>query len=334
LQREGEAAVEVKIEVPPLFGKQGLRAISELTALGAYASRRFDVLLNVALTAPLRTRAANVVLLADVTWLKFTDLEDGGRVTTRLWGRIVPPVARRADRLIALTQSGADDIAELLHVDPAKIDVIGLGFDAERRAAASPADELRERLGLGSGPVILNVAAKKAHKNLMRLVEALAELRARVPGAQLVLPGAPTVYEDALRSRAQQLGIADAVAFPGYVSDADLEGLYAIADCFAFPSSNEGFGLPLLEAMARDVPVVCADASALPEVVGDAALLVDPESTTALAGAIGDVLTDPELRARMVAAGRERLPLFTWDRCASETLETLDRAVAQRAAGS
>jgi glycosyltransferase involved in cell wall biosynthesis len=152
-----------------------------------------------------------------------------------------------------------------------------------------------------------------------------------VPGAQLVLPGAPTAYEDALRSRASELGIADAVAFPGYVSDADLEGLYAIADCFAFPSSNEGFGLPLLEAMARDVPVVCADASALPEVVGDAALLVDPDSTTALARAIGDVLTDPELRTRLVAAGRERLPLFTWDRCASETLETLNRAVAQRA---
>lgn len=326
-------ASEVKIEVPPLFGRQGLRAISELTALGAFASRRFDVLLNVALTAPMKTRAANVVLLADVTWLKFTDLEDGNRVTTRLWGRIVPPVARRADRLIALTQSGADDIAELLRVDPAKIDVIGLGFDAERRAAAAPADELRGRLGLEPGPLVLNVAAKKAHKNLMRLVDALAELRGRVPGAQLVLPGAPTAYEDALRSRASELGIADAVSFPGYVSDADLEGLYAIADCFAFPSSNEGFGLPLLEAMARDVPVVCADASALPEVVGDAALLVDPDSTTALARAIGDVLTDPELRTRLVAAGRERLPLFTWDRCASETLETLNRAVAQRARG-
>ncbi len=323
-------AGDIALATPPLFGRPGLKAIAELTALGAYASRHFDALLNVALTAPLATRAANVVLLADTTWARFSKLDDGNNFTPRLWRAIVPPVARRADRVIALTQSGADDIVDYLGVERSRVDVIGLGFDALAPATAMHPTQLRDRLGIGDGPLVLNVAAKKAHKNLLRLVEAMAEVRRHVPDVQLVLPGAPTRYEDDLRRRADQLGIGGAVILPGFVDDAELEGLYAIADCFAFPSLNEGFGLPLLEAMARDLPIVCADASALPEVVGDGAVLVDPLSVTAIAQAIAAVLSDAELRRRLIAAGRERLPLFTWERCAGATLETLSRAADQK----
>jgi glycosyltransferase involved in cell wall biosynthesis len=325
-------ASEVELAVPPLVGRPGLKAISELTVLGAIASRRFDVLLNVALTAPLRTRAANVVLLADVTWIVVPDLGDGATRTVRLWKTVVPPVARRADRVIALTQSGADDVVEHLGVRRDRVDVIGLGYGSRARAAPTPTAELRARLGLGPGPVVLNVAAKKAHKNLVVLVEALARVRARHPDVQLVLPGAPTPYEDELRRRAEALGIADAVALPGFVDDADLEGLYALAACFAFPSINEGFGLPLLEAMARGVPVVTSTTSAMPEVAGDAALLVDPHDVGGLAEAIARVLADAGLRDRLVAAGRERLSAFTWEGCAAATLETLARAQRERGA--
>jgi len=323
-------AGEVELLAPSLFGRPGLKAISELTALGALASRRFDALLSVALTAPLRTRAANVVLLADVTWIVVPDLRDGGGHTVRLWRALVPPVARRADRVIALTHSGADAIVEHLGVRRERIDVIPLGYEGSTRAEPTPAPVLRERLGLGTGPLVLNVAAKKAHKNLARLVEAMAIVRREVPDAQLVLPGAPTPYEQELRGLAADAGIAEGVIFPGFVEDTDLEGLYTLADCFAFPSINEGFGLPLLEAMAHDVPVVCADASALPEVVGEAAVLVDPLSAGAIATGIGSVLRDPALRERLVAAGRARLPAFRWETCAQATLETLERAVAER----
>jgi glycosyltransferase involved in cell wall biosynthesis len=187
---------------------------------------------------------------------------------------------------------------------------------------------VRERLGLGDGPIVLNVAMKKVHKNQLRLVQALPAVRAAVPGAQLVLPGARTPYEDELRAEAARLGLGGAVAFPGYVDDADLEGLYAEAAAFAFPSLNEGFGMPVLEAMARGVPVVAAAAGALPEVAGDAALLVDPSSTEELASATVRVLTDAPLRERLIAAGRERPARFTWDRTAAQTLDCWRRALA------
>jgi glycosyltransferase involved in cell wall biosynthesis len=325
-------ADRVQLWSPPLAGRPGLKAVTELTALGAIASRRFDVLLSPALTAPLATRAANVVLLADVTWLVMDDLRDGGGATVKLWRTVVPPVARRADRVIALTGSGADDIVGHLRVPRERIDVIGLGYGSGAHADPTPEAQLRAGLGLGAGPVVLNVAAKKAHKNLMRLVEAMPEVRRAHPGAQLVMPGAPTPYEDELRARAAALGVGDAVVLPGFVDAADLEGLYALAACFAFPSINEGFGLPLLEAMARDVPVVTSTTSAMPEVAGDAAVLVDPESVEAIAGGIVGVLSDGALRARLVAAGRARLDVFTWERCAQQTLDTLIRARRERTA--
>lgn len=321
----------VDLACPPVMGSRGLRALSETTALGAYSSRRFDVLLNAAMTAPLSTRSANVVLLADLTWLKIKDLGDGGR-TAALWRRIVPPAVRRADRVIALTGDGREEIVSLLGVPADRVDVIGLGFDEAQTAGPTPEAELRLRLGLGAGPVVLNLAAKKAHKNLVRLVEAHATVVQEVPDAQLVMPGAPTPYEDLLRSTASRLGIEASVVFPGFVSDADREGLYAIAGCLAFPSLNEGFGLPLLEAMARDVPVVTSSVSAMPEVAGDAALLVDPKSAPAIASAIVTALTDEAVRDRLLVLGRERITHFRWEEVAGLTLDSLTRAAAEKKA--
>ena len=113
---------------------------------------------------------------------------------------------------------------------------------------------------------------------------------------------------------------------PGYVDDADLEGLYAAASVFVFPSLNEGFGLPVLEAMGRGLPVETSDRSALPEVAGDAALLVDPESVEAIADATVRAIADAPTRERLTAAGRERPATFTWDRAAAETVASWERA--------
>ena len=320
-------AGEVQLVEAPVMGRRGLRAVSELTLVGALASRRFDVLLSPAMTAPLATRAANVVLLADVIWLLFPDLGDGNPVTARLWRALVPAVARRCDRVIALTESAAGELSAFLGVERARIDVVGLGFDARPAGEVTPEEQLRGQLGIGEAPVILNVGAKKVHKNQMRLVEAVATLQPSYPGLQLVLPGAPTAYDETLRRRAEELGISDEVKFPGYVDAADLEGLYRLADCLAFPSLSEGFGLPVLEAMARELPVVCSDTSALPEVVGEAAVLVDPTSVSEIARGISAVLADSGLRERLVGAGRVRLSGFTWDRCAELTMESLERAM-------
>lgn len=317
----------VELETPRA-SVHGLRAIYELGPLGALAGRRFDVLHSPALTAPLFTRAANVVVLADTTWITVPDLGKGQAATVRLWQAVVPRVARRADRVVAISSASADDAERHLGVPRDRIDVIPLGYGTPPRVAPTPGPVLRERLGLGEGPIVLNVAMKKVHKNQLRLVQALPAVRERVPGAQLVLPGASTPYEEELRAEASRCGVGDAVALPGWVDEADLEGLYAAASAFVFPSLNEGFGLPVLEAMVRGLPVVASTAGSLPEVAGDAALLVDPTSVEAIAAATTRVLTEEPLRERLVAAGRERPAAFTWGRTASGTLASWQRALA------
>ena len=323
LQHEDWAA-DVELIAHPLIGRRGLKAVTELTLLGAVAGRRVDLLHSVALTAPLRTRAANVVTLADITWLVAPD--PGEAATTRLWRVIVPPVARRADRVLALSQSGANDIVERLGVARERIDVVALAAGVNDLLPPTPEPQLRARLGLGDGPIVLSVAAKKVHKNLARLLHAMVGVVERWPSAVLVLPGNPTPYEAELRELAAELSIEANVVFPPYVDAADLEGLYALASCFVFASLNEGFGIPILEAMRRGVPVACSRASALPEVAGEAARYFDPYDVQDIAAALSELLGDPALGARLSAAGRERERQFTWEATAEGTLETYARA--------
>lgn len=322
-------AGEVDLVTHPLLGRRGLRALSELTLLGELAPRRgVDTLYNVALTAPLRTRAVNVVVLADVTWIVAPDPAVGA--TMRLWRTVVPTVARRADRVIAISDDGAGAIVEHLRVPRSRIDVVYPGHSLGVLEAPTPEAQLRARLGLGDGTIVLSVSQKRPHKNLMRLVSAMVAVRERVPDAILVLPGNPTAHELVLRARAAALGLADAVAFPGYVDSADLEGLYAAARCFVIASINEGFGIPILEAQRRGVPVASSNASALPEAAGRAARYFDPYDEADIARAIGDVLADRELAARLVADGLVHQATFTWERCAEQTLECFERAWAAR----
>jgi glycosyltransferase involved in cell wall biosynthesis len=331
LQDEGWGDT-VELVTHPLLGRRGLKAVSELTVLGALAGRRVELLHSVAMTAPLRTRAVNVVTLADVTWIVAPDPGEAG--TARLWRAVVPPVARRADRVIALSQAGADHVVEHLRVPRERIDVVALAPAPHARAAPTPEAQLRARLGLGAGPVILTVSAKKVHKNLERLLRALAAVVARHPDAVLVLPGNPTAHEQELRALAERLGLVRNVAFPAYVSAEDLEGLYALARCFVFASLNEGFGIPVLEAMRHELPVACARASALPEVAGDAAHYFDPLDVPDIARALLELLEDPALAQRLAARGRERQAAFTWEATARGTLESYARAWDGRQSGS
>ena len=144
---------------------------------------------------------------------------------------------------------------------------------------------MRARFDLGERRVLLSLSAKRPHKNLLALIGALARISAE-DRPVLVLPGYPTAHEAELRARAASEGVADDVRFPAWVSAEELEGLWALAEAFVFPSLYEGFGLPVLEAMARGVPVACSNASSLPEVAGDAALLFDPSDESAIAEAL------------------------------------------------
>ena len=161
---------------------------------------------------------------------------------------------------------------------------------------------MRARFELGERRVVLSLSAKRPHKNLLALIGALA----RIPAEDrpvLVMPGYPTAHEAELRGRAGALGVAGDVRFPAWMSNAELEGLWSIARAFVFPSLYEGFGLPVLEAMARGVPVACSNASSLPEVAGDAALLFDPHEEAAIATALQRLL---ERHRAMRAPARAR----------------------------
>ncbi len=172
----------------------------------------------------------------------------------------------------------------------------------------------------------MSLSAKRPHKNLGALIGALA----RIPADQrplLVLPGYPTWYEAELRDQAAREGVSDDVRFLGWISAEAVEGLWELAEAFVYPSLYEGFGLPVLEAMARGVPVACSNASCLPEVVGDAALLFDPSDEAAIAASITRLLSDREEAGRLRAAGVQRVRRYTWERTAQLTLESYERAL-------
>lgn len=295
------------------------------------ARRGCDVIHGLANIAPLvAPRVATVVTVLDLIWVRYPHtMERRATVGMKL---VTPPSAHFADRTIAISHASKADLVETIGLDPARVDVTWLGVDPPAARAATPATELRERLGIpAAAPVVLCVAQKREHKNLLGLVRALAQVADA--GAVLVLPGAATAHEDELRAEAAALGVADRVVFPEWLSDADLEGLYRLASCFVLPSFEEGFGLPVLEAMARDVPVATSNCSSLPEVAGDAALLFDPRDPSAIAACVDRLLADAELRAQCVERGRARVAAFPWQATAEATLDVYRRAIAGRRAG-
>ena len=287
-------------------------------------ARELDVVHGLANVAPLvARRTATVVTLLDLIWMRdqstMTPRETLGMKLSAI------PSARMADRVIAISESSRDDMVETLGLDPARIDVTHLGVRSGGHAEPVGEAELRSELDLGERPVILCVSQKRTHKNLTSLVRAMAGV-----DAVLVIPGSPTPHEEELRRLAAELGVAEQVRFPEWLEDAELEGLYRLAACFVLPSLEEGFGLPVLEAMERGVPVCCSNTSSLPEVVGDAGLLFDPLDVDAIRGTLLRVLGDDELRSALAERGRERAGTFTWRRTAEATLDVYRRAIDAR----
>ena len=300
--------------------------LGEQTALPLLARRgRVDLLHSLASTAPLWGRFRRVVTVHDLIYARFPEAHAGLR--DKGMRVLVPAAARRSDRVIADSQSTRDDLIELLGIPAGRIDVVPLGLGVPPRGSPLPEPATRERFDLGQRRVLLSLSAKRPHKNLAALIGALAVLPAESRPV-LVLAGYPTAHEQELRNRAAALGVGRDVRFPGWISREEVEGLWALASAFVFPSLYEGFGLPVLEAMARGVPVACSNASSLPEVAGEAALLFDPRDEAQIAAVLSRLLGDPQLRERLRAAGHERARLFTWRQTARLTLESYARALA------
>jgi glycosyltransferase involved in cell wall biosynthesis len=300
----------------------------ELVAIGfAARRRRLDIVHGLAYLGPLvHPGVASVVTILDVIWLHHP--ETAGKRFHAVMRTLTPLLGRTSDRIIAISEAARDDIAVALHLDPGKFDVTPLGIlPPPPGEGLADSEKVRERLGLGPEPILLCVAAMRAHKNLHGLIRAFA--RMSEPRPQLVLPGSPNDYELELLALARELGIENGVHFPGWISDVDLVDLYRVATCFVLPTFQEGFGLPVLEAMARGLPVACSDIPVLREVVGDAAVLFDPNDPASIAAAIARVTGDRELARELVRRGHERCSVFTWERTAETTLASYRRALGR-----
>jgi glycosyltransferase involved in cell wall biosynthesis len=300
--------------------------LGEQLPLVAMASRaKVDVVHSLASTAPLWGPFRRITTVHDLIYARFPETHAGVRdLGMRL---LVPAAVRRSHRVITGSLSTRRDLIELLRVDPDRIDVVPHGIGTVRREQPLAEAETRGRFDLDGRKVVLSLSAKRPHKNLERLIGALA----RIPAERrplLVVPGYATPYETELRARAAALGVERDVRLPGWLSGSELEGLWAVSDAFVFPSLYEGFGLPVLEAMARGIPVACSDASSLPEVAGDAAILFDPHDEAAIAAAIERLIADAPASERLRDAGLRRAAEFTWRRTAQLTLEAYARVLS------
>lgn len=229
-----------------------------------------------------------------------------------------------ADRIIAVSQTMGHEYCRATHCDPAKVRAIPLGVsdvfrvidDADSLARVREKHSLPEKFVLFVGRLFPN-------KNFGNLLRAFARIVDRVPHQLVVAGGVRWKFKQDLELVAS-LGLESRVSFVDFVSQDDLIGLYNLADCFAYPSFYESFGLAQVEAMACGCPVVAANTGALPEIAGDAALLCDPHDPQAIADGLLRVVTDREFRAGQVAKGLARAKLYTWDRCAAATTQVFD----------
>ena len=265
--------------------------------------------------------ARNVVTIHDLTAFRFAELHTAA--TRQLQRRKAAFAREAADLVIVISEATRRDAVEYLGLAPERVRAIYPGVDPVFRPVADR-DALRqalEPLGLEPGGYILHVGTIEPRKNLLRLLEAYHQLRQDPPAVpRLVFAGGQGWGVRPVFERVASLGLVESVVFLGHVPDRLLPALYTGAAVFVYPSLYEGFGLPPLEAMACGTPVVVSDTSSLPEVVGDAGVLVDPGDVAALADALASLLVDPARRAALSAAGRRRAAAFTWERAARQTL--------------
>jgi glycosyltransferase involved in cell wall biosynthesis len=291
--------------------------------------RRHPVdVLHVQFTAPPFSPCPVVVSIHD---LSFEHLPQTFKWRSRKQLRItVRRSAREASQVIALSEHARKDIIDTYRIPPEKVTAIPLAAAAHFRPTRN--DEVLQRVrqtyGI-EGEYILSVGAIQPRKNLSRLVAAYSRLRRATPEGnlpKLVLAGkCAWLYEETLRT-IKELQVSDSVILTGYVPERDLPGLYSGALCFVYPSYFEGFGLPPLEAMKCGVPVIVGNRTSLPEVVGDAGILVDPFDADTIARAMNKLISDSKLRAELAARGLARAKLFDWRETARQTLKVYQRA--------
>ena len=289
------------------------------------AMERLDLLHSMSYVQPLVCPAKSVVTMLDLTFMRMPG-------SFNRWNRLYLAAmstlsARLCDRIIAISESTRQDVIRFLRVPPEKVEVVYCGVDSPFRPIEDQAAlaRFREERGVPER-FVLYLGTLEPRKNVERLIEAYAKLRlaGEIPH-KLVLGGAKGWLYDRIFRRVEELGLSEEVVFTSYIPYEELALWYNCADCFIYPSLYEGFGLPPLEAMACGTPVVTSSVSSLPEVVGTAALTVDPLDVDALAVAIAKVLADHSLHNRLKIDGPKQAARFSWENAAAQTLDCYRR---------
>ncbi|MCC5953318.1 MAG: glycosyltransferase family 4 protein [Acidimicrobiia bacterium] len=309
--------------VAPIEGpRRPTRVLAESTWLAHQAQRRgLGLVHHLGGLVPWYSPVPTVVTVHDLQPLvlagNFSPLKQ------RYLASAIPASVRRARRVVALSHAGARDLEYLLGVDPERIVTIHPGRTPPdpRALDAEEARRVRARYELGDRPFFVLPAITWPHKNHIMLVEAFARLAERRPEPLLVLPGGEGPAEPALRAAVAAAGLGDRVRRLGRIPRLDLEVLLANAVALAFPSRFEGFGLPVVEAMGLRCPVLAAATTSLPEVVGDAGVLLSPDRPQEWTDAMEDLLDRPDHRSELASAGERRAAQFSWRTAARRTVE-------------
>jgi len=239
---------------------------------------------------------------------------------------MMPRFLRAANQIICVSEHSKKDAVRLYGIDPAKISVIYNAVDPRYHVKHDAASliEVRQRYALPES-FLLHVGTIEPRKNLSRLLDAFATLKEEFEGLKLVLVGQKGWLYEPFFEKLAEMGLESEVILPGFVPEADLPAIFQLATLFVYPSIYEGFGLPPLEALAGGTPVVCSNASSLPEVVGSAGLLVPPHDTHALTAALRRLLSDPDLQAKLKYLGPLQAASFTWEEAARQTVKVYEK---------
>lgn len=239
--------------------------------------------------------------------------------------------SKRAERIVTISKHVKRQIEDFYRIPPEKVHVVYNAVDTKRFARKSPEEVrvVRERYDLPE-MFILYAASTLPHKNHPRLLEAFKKVREKHPSVKLVLTGARGQGREAVERKITELGLESSVVFLGWLPFEDLPAIYSASEAFVFPSLHEGFGIPLVEAMAAGTPVVCSGIEPLTEVAGDAACFIDPTDARDIASGIMKVLEDRGLREGLVRKGLQRAGKFSWETTARETLSILKSCVEGR----
>lgn len=319
----GKAGIDVRHSRWPTQRPALRIAWEQAVQPGAARREKVDLLHEPAFVGPVMGTSPFVVTVHDLSFLLYPE---AFRPFNRLYLRLVTNLSvRKARRVIAVSENTKQDLVRTYYLSPQKIDVIPNGLDeCFRPLPKDQVDEFRARQGLPER-FLLFVGTLEPRKNVMGLIEAYAQLPKERP--PLMLVGGKGWLYDEVFALITARNLTQEVHFMGYVPAEDLPWWYNAAEAFVYPSLYEGFGLPPLEAMACGTPVITANASSLPEVVGQAALLVDPNDAQMLAQAMEQVLTDRELQDHLRAAGLTQARTFSWAQTARHTAQSYRRAL-------